>query len=315
MLLGACQAPHRGLEHRRELVAAAFLEDVVDGPAVLLPEPLERRLQLRLAPRADDARDVAVQRLLPGHHRVVQLRGLRPRQLVVDELAGVPVGAHEPHQELLERVLVERAGGDVLLERRRVGGAVGLPDGDEVVRRRRAGDLDEHPHVPVALLLQGLVGELGVTRRRVHGPQHHRALAGDAAGGEGTGGTAAASSDRSAIQATTKKKNHGTWWVGDLPGSRRRARSGAGRGASRCRGPRRPRRSPRAAPPSGGPVSRSAPSRPCPILPPIHKIISHVLSSVLDQEMNRGIPILEASTSDLQSPVIAGRDKYLAPLS
>ena len=215
MLLGACQAPHRGLEHRRELVAAAFLEDVVDGPAVLLPEPLERRLQLRLAPRADDARDVAVQRLLPGHHRVVQLRGLRPRQLVVDELAGVPVGAHEPHQELLERVLVERAGGDVLLERRRVGGAVGLPDGDVVVRRRRAGDLDEHPHVPVALLLQGLVGELGVTRRRVHGPQHHRALAGDAGGGEGTGGTAAASSDRSAIQATTKKKimERGGWEI------------------------------------------------------------------------------------------------------
>lgn len=100
MLLRRRQAPHRCLEHRRELVAAAFLEDLVDGLAVVQPVPLERRLQLRLAPGADDAHDVAVQRLLPGHHRVVQLRGLRPRQLVIDELAGVPVRAHEPHQEL-----------------------------------------------------------------------------------------------------------------------------------------------------------------------------------------------------------------------
>lgn len=211
MLLGGHQAPHGGLEHRRELIAAAFLEDVVDGLAVFLPEPLERRLQLRLAPRADDAHDVAAQRILPGHHRVAQRRGLRPRQLVVDELAGVTVRCHQPHQELLEGVLVERAGGNVLLEGGGVGGAVGLPDGDEVVRRRRAGDLDEHPHVPVTLLLHGLVGELGVARRRVHGPQHHRALAGDTARRRrGRRGPSVRQSEPSKHRISAR--NPGTWW-------------------------------------------------------------------------------------------------------
>jgi hypothetical protein len=100
VLLRRRQAPHRCLEHRRELVAAAFLEYLVDGLATVLPVPLERGLQLLLAPGADDAHDLAVQQLLPGHHRVVQLRGLRPRQLVVDEVAGVPVRAHQAHQEL-----------------------------------------------------------------------------------------------------------------------------------------------------------------------------------------------------------------------
>uniref|UniRef100_A0A0E0HDS4 Mitochondrial fission 1 protein n=1 Tax=Oryza nivara TaxID=4536 RepID=A0A0E0HDS4_ORYNI len=170
MLLRRGEAPERGLEHRRELVAAAAVEDLVDALAVLLPVPLQRHRELRLAPRADDADDVvAVQRLPPAHHRVVQLRRLGDRQLAVDATAAVPVGAHEAHQEPPERVPEQRARRHVLLQRRGVGGAVGLPDGDEVVRRRRAGDLDEHPDVAelaLLLLLQGLVGQLGVPRRR-----------------------------------------------------------------------------------------------------------------------------------------------------
>lgn len=78
---------------------------------------------------------------------------------------------------LPERILERGAGGDVLLEGAAEEGPVSAADGDEVVRRGGAGDLDQHPgvlvvhHPPVA---ERLVRQPRVPLRRVYGPQHHR---------------------------------------------------------------------------------------------------------------------------------------------